>query len=666
MKKNIFNNDISVIKEAINTDRLVIFAGAGISKDSGIPLWSELVKGIKGRLNEEINEKDSLKIAQMLYNEKGEKEYNDILTNLLFRNSISYNPIQELIFDLNPQHIVTTNFDMFFETIINDEGLPFSIVSRDSDLPYAKHKKMLIKYHGDFNNNNIVLKENDYLEFSKNHTLKEVFVKSLFSNKVILFVGYSVSDSNLKFLIREIQYILKKDYQKAYFLDIEEKRSNTEIKYFENLGVNVINIDNSNINFLEKKLNSSLSDKGNKLFYLLEYIRDFKLYQYRNLLDVNSTRTKIIKEYFNSIYRFKYFRILPLKTLANLYPINKDSNIDNPLYNIHNATLKIFDKDFYKLISDYTGDRDENFTDEENYQLKFILNRIYSSGILKLGRVDKPDNWGNYRIKEEIDLLDKIKSDFTCDCINCTLNSLNYSVGLNKIFKYNIDNKTELWDDLVYAYGLYQTKDFYKYFLALKSIITKSNKLEKLEVSFIAKYNLKRLKFSIINELQNKRLDFDDIENIEKEIDKINLDEELDKVKYFVDHDIFNFLKEIKDGAYLQRLCNKIDEIFLKVPQNVETIEKGGSHSDNAFQELYQNALKLHNFLNFNFLLGNRFSPIESTLKKSINTFILGYYLKKFVEPSKKSFFSISHIHSFDIFLFNLIINYGEDKELVK
>ena len=73
----------------------------------------------------------------------------------------------------------------------------------------------MIKYHGDFENHNIVLKENDYLNYSKNNTLKEVFVKALFSNKVILFIGYSVSDPNIKLLIKDVQHILKKHHQKA-------------------------------------------------------------------------------------------------------------------------------------------------------------------------------------------------------------------------------------------------------------------------------------------------------------------------------------------------------------------------------------------------------------------------------------------------------------------
>lgn len=69
-------NKILAIKNAIDEDRLVIFAGSGISVESGLPLWADLVKGMKESLSfvpEKLD--DALKVAQILCNEKGEKEY---------------------------------------------------------------------------------------------------------------------------------------------------------------------------------------------------------------------------------------------------------------------------------------------------------------------------------------------------------------------------------------------------------------------------------------------------------------------------------------------------------------------------------------------------------------------------------------------------------------
>lgn len=665
MLKSKFNNDVASIKDAINNNRLVIFAGAGVSKDSGIPLWHELQEAIKDRLNERTSEVDPMKIAQLLYNEKGEKEYNDILKKLLFEKSNLPNLLHEILFELNPQHIVTTNFDNHFESIINDHGLAFSVVSKDEDLPYASQKRLLIKYHGDFESHNTVLKEHDYLEFSKNHTLKEVFVKSLFSNKVIFFVGYSVSDPNLKLLIREIQYLLNKHHQRAYMLTSKEEVNSTEIKYFESLGINIIPAKNDLVKSLENK-NLELSDRGLKVYATLRHIKDFKVYDYRSADSIKPNKSRIIDELYNSLARFHYIRVLPQKALAGLYPIYKDAK-QEPGYLVLDSSLKFFNKDLYQLISEYIGKENDDYSDEEKEKLNYSLSRIAMAGIQTIGIAGKVDSMGAYPIKDELEFRSKIHHR-SCDCIDCTLNDYNYSAALNKIFKYNIDDKTSLWDDLIYFYGLYRTKDFYNCFLALKSIIVKANRLKKMEVGFLAKYNLKQLKWLIRNDFFNDRISWQDIQDIEKEIDKIDLDEELDKAKYFVDEDLFSFLKEVRDGTYIQRLCNEIDEIFVKVPKTVASIERGGSHSSNVFGNLYDSVSLLKVFLEGNFLLGNGFSPVRYTLNKSINSFVLGYYLKNFEGIKKGSFlgFGLAHIKKFDTFLFKLIVENSNHKELVQ
>lgn len=268
-------NNLSQLKKAITQDRLVIFAGSGVSFDSGLPLWNSLIKKIKKKLDFDTQENDPLKLAQLLYNEKGEKEYNEILNRLLFESSTTTNAIHRILFELNPQHIVTTNYDYFLEEVIDHEGFPFSVISKDRDLPYADHKNLLIKYHGDFANKNIVLKETDYLEFSQVNVLKETFVKSLFSNKVILFVGYSFSDINLKLLLREVQHLLKKHQQKAYLIIPENEVANSEKSYFNNFGINIINFSAELFSGNHKKTN--LSDKGQKVFSILDYLKKIKL-----------------------------------------------------------------------------------------------------------------------------------------------------------------------------------------------------------------------------------------------------------------------------------------------------------------------------------------------------------------------------------------------------
>ena len=52
------------IQEASKQGRLVVFVGAGVSANSGVPVWSALIKEMKNECNLEY-ENDDLKIAQL-------------------------------------------------------------------------------------------------------------------------------------------------------------------------------------------------------------------------------------------------------------------------------------------------------------------------------------------------------------------------------------------------------------------------------------------------------------------------------------------------------------------------------------------------------------------------------------------------------------------------
>ena len=72
--------------------------------------------------------------------------------------------------------------------------------------------------HGDIPIGNFVLKEDDYKNYSKNFILTETYIKGLFSTHVILFVGYSISDPNVKQIFNWINEILGEDSTPAFLI----------------------------------------------------------------------------------------------------------------------------------------------------------------------------------------------------------------------------------------------------------------------------------------------------------------------------------------------------------------------------------------------------------------------------------------------------------------
>ena len=267
------------IKEASKQGRLVVFAGAGVSNNSGVPVWSALIDAMKQECNLAY-EKDDLKIAQLYKDARGEKEYMDKVKEVLRYNKVIPNDIHKDILSLNPCHIITTNYDNLLEQEIQNEFKQYAIIRQDRDLPNMLYSNSVIKMHGDFDKNNIVLTESDYYNYSKNFPLIRSFVISLFASKLVLFVGFSFADLNLKLILNDVHSVLRDSMQKAYLIT-DEKPDAVTIRYYENKGINIVSLDDRDIEEIlsssEEKDNTSLSIfKGIYLHKILRCIRIVK------------------------------------------------------------------------------------------------------------------------------------------------------------------------------------------------------------------------------------------------------------------------------------------------------------------------------------------------------------------------------------------------------
>lgn len=205
---HLHNTHIKNIKRANEEDRLAIFVGAGVSKSSdtdyiSLPSWSDLISELKSDLaiTEDL---DYLKLAQLHYLEFGEQKYNQTLKKY-FPEDITPSSLHRTILKMNPRLIITTNWDYIIESAIEQEGYLYDTICTDKDLVKSTSQNKFIKIHGDFKNHNIVFKEDDYLNYSRNFPLIENYIKSVFSTHTVLFLGYSYNDINLKHIMKWIQ-----------------------------------------------------------------------------------------------------------------------------------------------------------------------------------------------------------------------------------------------------------------------------------------------------------------------------------------------------------------------------------------------------------------------------------------------------------------------------
>lgn len=136
--------------------------------------------------------------------------------------------------------------------------------------------------HGDLSNyDSIVLKEQDYLDYSQGHILIEFFVKSLLTDHIVMFLGYSLNDYNIKLIISWLNYMrLQNDavtimQRVGYIILDQEQVDETQRAYFKGNSIDVINFNEMPL--IDKMPDSLGHDQGKRLYSFLRTIADASL-----------------------------------------------------------------------------------------------------------------------------------------------------------------------------------------------------------------------------------------------------------------------------------------------------------------------------------------------------------------------------------------------------
>lgn len=243
MEEN-YSLSVSQIKKSIKENSLILFVGAGISANSNLPTWGELIQSFREELDlPDDNSDDYQRVAQYYYDKFGKNRYTKKIEEVFSSKGISKpNELHTLIEKIAPEHIITTNYDSLLEDQFESGLLKYNVVAEDKDIPYTSPRRYLIKMHGDLTKNNIVLKEEDYLDYSSNFPMISNLIQTLIMNHTLLFVGYSLKDSTFKAIFRLVQNAFKSDAKFAY-LYIPEKPSTFERDLYKKQGVIVFSND---------------------------------------------------------------------------------------------------------------------------------------------------------------------------------------------------------------------------------------------------------------------------------------------------------------------------------------------------------------------------------------------------------------------------------------
>ena len=214
---------------AFKGGKLVPFFGAGLSKNVGMPTWNELIAKIGETMGydppELISELgDYLQISEYInVKNKSKGPLNKLLSDtfrLTDSDSNFWKPY-ELLLQINPRLIYTTNFDNSIEHFYNKNGKEIQPISTVNHLIEINHNKpSLIHFHGDLNySETIVIAENDYLNRLQLESPMDIRFRSDLLENSFVFIGYSFTDFNLRFIWHKLRTLLnpfRGDYGEMY------------------------------------------------------------------------------------------------------------------------------------------------------------------------------------------------------------------------------------------------------------------------------------------------------------------------------------------------------------------------------------------------------------------------------------------------------------------
>jgi len=610
--EKMLEQDIRFLAEELEKGKLVVFVGAGVSKNSGLPEWKELIKdyaeyrGIK-----EFTSKEYLTIPEEVFERYGSLKYYEIAEKRFLGKYVP-NSVHRILKKMDLTYIITTNYD----TLIEDQIKNLQIVSKDEDLPYTNSNRMLIKMHGDFKNKNIVLKKSDYDNYEKNFQLISTLIKGLFTTNTILFIGYSYNDTNVQQIMNWIKEILKEETRKAFLLEFTEKDDKEE--------ENGEQINRISLKLLTKNNDEILyADKKGRVDY------DYEKTLTEFLLNIYNEKENVRQE-----KNFEIYKNLNYLTKHNWKKLSKYSEIyiDKDWKRILNTRFEF--KDIKKYEEILFKSRIKKVVQNINRSEKEILIPFSEKGITPKRKEQKNI------LEEKIEVEEKFLK-IICD--------YDYENFQNLVEEYKENNNINKYV-IVYGYLFFKNIDEAKKIIECM-IEEKENFNSKNEKLVWDNFILSIIEFMEITHTE---------ENLNKTFESIEESLEDKYFEYFkYETELFN---EIFEYSTLEAINKEINKLFDKVRKEKRTSYVGGT------PPLYKAIIlsrDLFYFCSLNGIFGNSFSPYSEFMKKYIEILLMSYTNKN-VEVKNQMFKNRNLLEEFEYFDFFIMLelNYSDLKKL--
>lgn len=315
------------IKDAILQNNLVIFAGSGLSSNFNLPSWKKLVEEVINQIDKkefntllpvmELGVMQPIKVLELIKSEHTiVKSY--IKDNFNVTPSNNFETHKKII-DLTGQ-VITTNYDNAFESASNNSITPSIYTDPFNINEIGKNDKPYIfKLHGSYNEpSNCIIFEEDYIKLynSNNGALEKL--KTIFSEKTLLFLGFSFNDPDINLIFDNLDKAFGNNNK--HFIITKEPEKFDKFNFLNTIEIKDYNEIHS---FVDACLKYKIEEKDNSLISKKEIDKN-KNSQKIAILSPNPIDLKIGTEINQVINNFKsldgniYLGCLNIKTLLNL------------------------------------------------------------------------------------------------------------------------------------------------------------------------------------------------------------------------------------------------------------------------------------------------------------------------------------------------------------
>jgi hypothetical protein len=197
--------------DAIRERRCILFAGAGVSMSVGLPSWGQLIDHMRDELDLDPMASNAgyQTLAEYYRLRQGSigalRSWMD-RTWSVSEDRVRSSAVHRLIVGLGFPIVYTTNYDNNLEVAYQLHGRDFVKIVNARDLARAAGGlPQIIKFHGDFEDDqSLVIAETDYFDRLAFDSPLDIKFRSDTLGRTILFVGYSMSDLNIRFLLHRL------------------------------------------------------------------------------------------------------------------------------------------------------------------------------------------------------------------------------------------------------------------------------------------------------------------------------------------------------------------------------------------------------------------------------------------------------------------------------